>query len=136
MRYINTGRVIAAQLTTPAENPLLTDDSRLTDVWFEGEAVRKQLFKKVPKAEQEAFAADLLQRGFIQSGNLLIKPSAVLFAEMENELLGGIVTIGYQDNGKPVELKVSSKVFAELCERLERADKERPIAGFLGPAGA
>jgi streptomycin 6-kinase len=114
MRYINTGRVIAAQLTTPAENPLVTDNSRMIDVWFDGAAVRKQLFKKVTKAEQEAFSADLLQRGFVQSGNLLLNPSSVLFAEMEHELLGGIVTIGYQDNGKPVELKVSTKAFGEL----------------------
>ncbi len=114
MRYINTGRVIAAQLTTPAENPLVSDNSRMIDVWFDGAAVRKQLFKKVTKAEQEAFTADLLQRGFVQSGNLLLNPSSVLFAEMEHELLGGIVTIGYQDNGKPVELKVSTKAFGEL----------------------
>ncbi len=118
MRYINTGRVIAAQLTTPAENPLVTDSSRLIDVWFEGAAVRKQLFKKVTRAEQDAFVADLLKRGFVRSGNLLMDPAAVLFAEMEHELLGGIVTIGYQDNGKPVELKVSGKAFAELCARL------------------
>ncbi len=118
MRYINTGRVIAAQLTTPAENPLVTDDSRLVDVWFEGAAVRKQLFKKVTKGEQEAFAQGLLARGFIQSGNLLVNPDAVLFAEMEHELVGGLVTIGFQDNGRPVELKVNAKIFAELCERL------------------
>lgn len=121
MRYINTGRVIAAQLTTPAENPLVTDSSRLIDVWFDGAAVRKQLFKKVTREEQEAFAADLLARGFVRSGNLLLNPAAVLFAEMEHELLGGIVTIGYQDNGKPVELKVSSAAFAELSAALAGA---------------
>ena len=114
MRFINTGRVIAAQLTTPEENPLLTDDSRLMDVWFAGEAVRKQLFKKVTRAEQERFTADLAERGFIRSGNLLIDPGAVLFAEMENQIVGGIVTIGWQDNGKPVELKVNGKSFEEL----------------------
>jgi hypothetical protein len=118
MRYINTGRVIAAQLTTPAENPLLTDNSRLIDVWFAGSVVRKQLFKKVAKAEQEAFAADLTKRGFIRSGNLLLDPRAVFFAEMENQFLGGIVTIGFQENGKPVELKVSGKAFGELCALL------------------
>lgn len=118
MRYINTGRVIAAQLTTPAENPLLTDDSRLIDVWFAGGVVRKQLFKKVAKIEQEAFAAALMKRGFVRSGNLLIDPRAVFFAEMENQLLGGIVTIGFQENGKPVELKVSGKAFEELCALL------------------
>ena len=118
MRYINTGRVIAAQLTTPAENPLLTDASRLVDVWFGGEAVRKQLFKKVSKAEQEALSETLAARGFIRSGNLLIDPGAVLFAEMEHEIVGGIVTIGFGDNGKPVELKVSGKAFTELCARL------------------
>jgi hypothetical protein len=118
MRYINSGRVIAAQLTTPAENPLLTDASRLMDVWFGGEAVRKQLFKKVSKDEQEAFTETLLARGFIRSGNILVDPSAVLFAEMEHEIVGGLVTIGFQDNGKPVELKVGGKAFAELCDRL------------------
>ncbi len=118
MRYINTGRVVAAQLTTPAENPLLTDGSRLIDVWFGGEAVRKQLFKKVTKAEQEAFAESLLARGFIRSGTLLLDPAAVLFAEMEHEIVGGVVTIGFQDNGKPVELKVNGKAFAELCAKL------------------
>jgi hypothetical protein len=118
MRYINPGRVVAAQLTTPAENPLVTDNSRLMDVWFGGAAVRKQLFKKVTRAEQEEFTTELLKRGFIQSGNLLLDPGAIYFAEMEHELLGGIVTIGYQENGKPVELKVSSNAFAELQERL------------------
>ena len=114
MRYINTGRVVAAQLTTPAENPLVTDSSRMIDVWFDGAAVRKQLFKKMTKQEQEDFAVDLMNRGFIRSGNLLLNPSAVLFAEMEHEIVGGIVTIGYQDNGKPVELKVNSSAFIEL----------------------
>lgn len=118
MRYINTGRVIAAQLTTPAENPLVTDNSRLMDVWFDGSAVRKQLFKKVTREEQDAFLAELVKRGFVQSGNLLIDPGCVLFAEMEHEMLGGIITIGFQDNGKPVELKVSGKAFAELRQRL------------------
>ena len=118
MRYINRGRVIAAQLTTPADNPLVTDSSRLIDVWFSGAAVRKQLFKKVTRAEQEAFSADLLKRGFIQSGNLLLDPAAVFFAEMEHELVGGLVTVGYQDNGKPVEMKVSGKAFGELVGML------------------
>ena len=123
MRYINTGRVIAAQITTPAENPLVTDSSRLIDVWFDGAAVRKQLFKKVTRTEQENFVADLRGRGFIQSGNLLLKPAAVLFAEMEHEIVGGIVTIGFQDNGKPVELKVSGKAFAELNIRLTESSR-------------
>ncbi len=118
MRYINAEQVIAAQLVTPADNPLISDDSRMMDVWFAGEAVRKQLFKKVTKADQESFTASLLRRGFIQSGNLLVDPAAVLFAEMENQFLGGVVTIGFQDNGKPVELKVSGKVFVALCSRL------------------
>lgn len=118
MRYINTDRIIAAQLTTPAENPLVSDDTRLIDAWFDGAAVRKQLFKKVKKAEQEAIGADLERKGFIRSGNLLINPKAVLFAEMEHEMVGGLVTIGYQDNGKPVELKVDGKAFRELCEKL------------------
>lgn len=118
MRFINTARIIAAQLTTPAENPLVTDDSRLVDVWFGGPVVRKQLFKKVKKIEQEAMAADLLGRGFIQSANLFIDPTSVLFAEMEHELVGGIVTIGYQDNGRPVELKVNGTSFHELCAKL------------------
>ena len=123
MRYINVGRVIAAQLTTPADNPLVTDNSRMIDVWFSGAAVRKQLFKKVTRDEQESFTADLVKRGFVRSGNLLMEPAAVLFAEMEHELVGGIVTIGYQDNGKPVELRVSGKAFAELRERLSDASR-------------
>ena len=114
MRYINSGRIVAAQLTTPAENPLVTDSSRMIDVWFDGAAVRKQLFKKMTRLEQEDFAADLMNRGFIRSGNLLLNPAAVLFAEMEHELVGGLVTIGYQDNGRPVELKVNSSAFIEL----------------------
>ena len=118
MRYINIARVAAAQLTTPAENPLVTDSSRMVDVWFAGPVVRKQLFKKVTREEQDRIAAQLVARGCIRTGNLLIDPSAVLFAEMENQLLGGLVTIGYQENGKPVELKVGSGVFAELCASL------------------
>ena len=118
MRYINTDRIIVAQLTTPAENPLLTDDSILIDIWFEGPVVRKQLFKKVTKAEQEAFKAGLAKRGFIQSGNLFLDPRAVLFAEMENRILGGIFTIGWQENDKPVELKVNEKAFDELYSLL------------------
>lgn len=118
MRYINAARVAAAQLTTPAENPLVTDSSRLVDVWFAGPVVHKQMFRKVTREEQDTFLAQLTERGFIRSGNLLIDPAAVLFAEMENQLLGGIITIGYQENGKPVELKVSSDGFAQLCGRL------------------
>jgi hypothetical protein len=121
MRYINTGRVIAAQLTTPAENPLLTDDSRLIDVWFGGPVVRKQLFKKVTKVEQGEFVAALEKRGFIRSGNLLLDPAAVFYAEMEHEIVGGLVTIGFQENGKPVELKVNGKAFGELCGALTGA---------------
>ena len=48
-----------------------------------------------------------------QSGNLFLDPRAVLFAEMENRILGGIITIGWQENGKPVELKVNEKAFDE-----------------------
>ena len=118
MRFINMNRVLAAQLTTPAENPLVTDTSRMIDVWFDGASVRKQLFKKMTREEQDAFADGLRARGFVQSGNLLLNPDGVLFAEMENQLLGGIVTIGYQDNGKPVELKVGGKMFEELCGQL------------------
>jgi hypothetical protein len=117
-RFINVNLVIAAQLTTPADNPLVTDNSRMMDIWFGGAAVRKQLFRKVSKAEQEFMVETLKDRGFIQSGNLLIDPATVLFAEMENQFLGGIVTIGYQDNGKPVELKLGGKAFNELCSRL------------------
>ena len=118
MRYINTGRVIVAQFTTPAENPLLTEDSILIDVWFEGPLVRKQLFKKVTKVEQEVFRAEFTTRGFIHSGNLFLDPRAVLFAEMENQILGGIITIGWQENGKPLELKVNAKAFDELYSLL------------------
>lgn len=119
MRYINAGRVIVAQFTTPAENPLLTEDSILIDVWFDGPVVRKQLFKKVTKAEQEAFRAEFTKRGFIHSGNLFLDPRAVLFAEMENQILGGIITIGWQENGKPLELKVNVKPFEELYSLLK-----------------
>ena len=118
MRYINAGRIIAAQLTTRAENPLLTEESSLIDVWFEGTVVRKQLFKKVTKAEQEAFVAAITKRGFVRSGNLFVDPRGVLFAEMENQVLGGIITIGWQDNGKPAEIKVNSKGFEELYQLL------------------
>lgn len=118
MRYINTDKILAAQLITPAENPLVGDDTRLIDVWFDGSAVRKQQFKKVHKTEQDAIALDLENKGFLRSGNLLINPRAVLFAEMEHEIVGGLVTIGYQDNGNPVELKVDSQAFKDLCERL------------------
>ncbi len=118
LRYINTDLVIAVQLVTPADNPLLTDESRMMDVWFGGTFVRKQLFKKVGKAEQEILAETLRSRGFIQSGSLLVNPSTVLFAEMENQFLGGLITIGFQENGKPVELKLSGKAFNDLCGRL------------------
>lgn len=118
MRYINTDKILAAQLTTPAENPLVGDDTRLIGVWFDGSSVRHQLFKKVKKGEQEAMAQELESKGFIRSGNLLLNPRAVLFAEMEHEIIGGLVTIGYQDNGKPVELKVDSGAFRHLCEQL------------------
>ena len=120
MRYINTDKILAAQLTTPAENPLVGDDTRLIDVWFDGSSVRKQLFKMVKKTEQEAMARELESRGFIRSGNLLFNPRAVLFAEMEHEIVGGLVTIGYQDNGRPVELKLESAAFKDLCEQLEK----------------
>lgn len=121
MRFINLERVIAMQLTTPADNPLVTDESRLIDVWFDGSMVRKQMFKKVKKAEQEALVADLLRRGFIRSGNLLLSPRAILFAEMENSLLGGVVTIGFGEHGKPVEFKIPSQGFAELAAALGEA---------------
>ncbi|MBU5614710.1 hypothetical protein [Geomonas azotofigens] len=120
MRYINIDKILAAQLTTPAENPLVGDETRMIDVWFDGAAVRKQLFKKVHKTEQEAMAQELENKGFIRSGNLLINPRAILFAEMEHEIVGGLVTIGYQDNGKPVELKVDTTAFKDLCERLAK----------------
>jgi len=117
-RFINVNLVIAAQMTTPAENPLVSDTSRMMDVWFGGSSVKKQLFRKVTKGEQEFMIETLKDRGFIQSGNLLLNPATVLFAEMENQFLGGIVTIGFQDNGKPVELKLGGKAFNELCSRL------------------
>jgi len=117
-RFINVNLVIAVQLTTPADNPLVTDDNRMMDVWFGGASVRKQLFKKVSKNEQEFMVETLRNRGFIQSGNLMLEPATVLFAEMENQFLGGIVTIGYQDNGNPVELKLGGKAFNELCGKL------------------
>jgi len=117
-RFINVNLVIAAQMTTPAENPLVSDTSRMMDVWFGGSSVKKQLFRKVTKGEQEFMIETLKDRGFIQSGNLLLNPAAVLYAEMENQFLGGIVTIGFQDNGKPVELKLGGKAFNELCSRL------------------
>ena len=118
MRYLNTGRILAAHLTTPADNPLVTDSSRMIDVWFDCSPVRKELFKKISRTDQETFTAALQQKGFIQSGSLLINPAAVLFAEMEHEIVGGLVTIGYQDNGKPVQLKVSGKAFTELLAKL------------------
>jgi hypothetical protein len=117
-RFINTQLVVAAQMTTPAENPLVTDNNRLMDIWFGGGVVRKQMFKKVTRDEQEAFLAKLLERGFVRSGNLLIDPGAILFAEMENQLLGGLVTLGYGENGKPVELKISAQAFADLSRQL------------------
>jgi len=117
-RYINADRIIALQITTPADNPLVTDDSRLMDIWFSGTFIRHQLFRNVRKGEQEFLVETLRDRGFIQSGNLLLDPAAVLYAEMENQFLGGIVTIGFQDSGKPVELKLGGKAFNELCGRL------------------
>lgn len=117
-RYINPEKIVALQITTPAENPLVTDDSRLMDIWFSGTFIRHQLFKKVKKSEQEFLAELLRNRGFIQSGNLLIDPAAVVYAEMENQFLGGIITMGFQDSGKPVELKLGGKAFNELCSRL------------------
>ena len=118
MRYINAGRIIAAQLTTPEENPLLTEESCLLDIWLEGPVVRKQLFKKVTKAEQEAFVAEVTKRGFLRSGNLFVDPRGILFAEMESQILGGTITIGLQENGKPCELKVNSKAFEEIYANL------------------
>jgi hypothetical protein len=120
-RYVNLAQVVAAQLTTPADNPFVTDESRMMDVWFCGPPVRKQLFKKMKKNEQETLIADLLGRGFLSSGNLLLNPRAILFAEMENELLGGVVTVGYQENNKPLEFKIAGKAFGELLGNL--ADK-------------
>jgi hypothetical protein len=117
MRYVNAERVVAAQLTTPAENPLVTDDTRLMDIWFSGSQIRKQMFRKVKKAEQEALAARLEERGFLRSGNLLFDPREVLFAEMESELVGGLITLGFGEGGKPVELKVDAQAMAELKKR-------------------
>ena len=121
MRYINPDRVIAVKLTTPEDNPLVTDNSRLMDVWFGGAAVRHEMFRKVKKDEQDFLVAELLGRGFIQSGKIYLDPRAVVFAEMEHEMVGGTVTIGHQDNGKPVEMKVSGKAFGELMARLNGA---------------
>lgn len=117
-RFINLNLVIAAQMTTPADNPLVTDNSRMMDIWFGGSAVRKQMFKKVTKEEQEFITETLKNRGFIQSGNLLVDPTFVMYAEMENQFLGGIITIGFGENNKPVELKLGGKAFNELCARL------------------
>ncbi len=114
MRYVNAERVIAAQFTTPAENPLVTDDTRLMDIWFSGPHVRKHMFRKVKKAEQEALALRLEERGFLRCGNLLFDPGEVWFAEMESELLGGLITIGFGETGKPVELKVDAETMAAL----------------------
>lgn len=121
-RFINIDLVVAAQMTTPEDNPLVTDNSRMMDVWFGGAVVRKQLFKKVAKAEQEAFVAALVARGFVQSGNLLINPQAILFAEMEHQMVGGLITIGFGDNNRPVELKIKGQAFTELAEKLARKD--------------
>ena len=118
MRYINIGRIIGAQLTTPAENPLLTEESNIIDVWLEGPVVRKQMFKKVTKAEMEEFVEAVTTRGFVRSGSLFLDPRKVLFAEMENSIVGGAVTIGWQENGKPIEIKVNGKAFEELCKLL------------------
>lgn len=120
-RHINLDRVVAVQLTTPADNPFVTDTSRMLDVWFGGAAVRKVLFKKMSKEEQETLVARLLERGFVRVGNLLLDPRTVLFAEMENELLGGVVTVGYQENNKPLEFKVPGKAFGELLAKLQGA---------------
>jgi hypothetical protein len=117
-RYINIDKVVAVQFTTPAENPLVTDDMRLIDVWFGGNVVRKQMFKKVKKSEQERLEAELTRRGFARTGNLLVDPRSVVYAEMEHEIVGGLVTLGWQENGKPVELKVSGKAFLELSGKL------------------
>ena len=121
MRYINPAKVSAVKLTTPEDNPLVTDNSRLMDVWFGGAAVRHEMFRKVKKDEQEFLVAELLRRGFVQSGKLYLDPRAVLFAEMEHEMVGGTVTIGYQENGKPVEMKVNGKAFGELVALLTGA---------------
>ncbi|RII29730.1 MAG: hypothetical protein CXR30_10450 [Geobacter sp.] len=121
-RFINIDLVVAAQMTTPEDNPLVTDNSRMMDVWFGGAVIRKQLFKKVAKTEQEAFVASLVARGFVQSGNLLINPQAILFAEMEHQMVGGLITIGFGDNNRPVELKIKGQAFTELAEKLAHKD--------------
>ncbi len=122
MRYINPDRVVAVKLVTPEDNPLVTDNSRLMDVWFDaGATVRHEMFKRVRKDEQEELALQLFERGFVQSGRLYLDPKAVLFAEMEHELVGGIVTIGYQENDTPVELKVSATAFEALVVQLNCA---------------
>lgn len=121
-RFINIDLVVAAQMTTPEDNPLVTDNSRMMDVWFGGAVIRKQLFKKVAKTEQEAFVASLVARGFVQSGNLLINPQAILFAEMEHQMVGGLITIGFGDNNRPVELKIKGQAFSELAEKLAHKD--------------
>ena len=117
-RYINASRVCAAQLITPAENPLLTEENRLVDVWFDGPVIHKQMFKKVSRTEQEALRDRLRQQGFVESGNLLVNPAALLYAEMESELVGGVITIGYGDNNKPMELRVSAKSFRDICDKV------------------
>lgn len=117
-RFINIDRVVAVQMTTPEDNPLVTDTSRMMDVWFDTGAIRKQMFKKVAKNEQEALITKLADRGFLQSGNLYIDPKAILFAEMEHQLVGGSITIGFGDNDKPVELKIKGQAFAEFAARL------------------
>jgi hypothetical protein len=57
-------------------------------------------------------------RGVNHSGTLFLDPRAVLFAEMENSIVGGAVTIGWQENGDPLEIKVDSSTFEELCKLL------------------
>lgn len=121
-RFINIDRVAAVRMTTPEENPLVTDSSRMMDVWFDGPVIRKQLFRKVSKSEQEALVTTLLGRGFVRSDSLLLNPDSVLFAEMEHRLVGGIVTIGYGENGKPVEIKVGGDAFDALAATLRRRD--------------
>lgn len=123
-RFINTDLVVAVQMTTPEDNPLVTDNSRMMDVWFGGAVVRKQLFKKVARTEQETLIQRLRTRGFVQSGNLYLDPKAVLFAEMEHQLVGGVVTIGFGDNNRPVELKVKGPAFSELAAKLTEKQVE------------
>lgn len=117
-RFINLDRVVAVQMVTPEDNPLVTDASRMMDVWFDTGVIRKQLFKKVSKSEQDGLVATLLGKGFVRSGTLLVNPAGVLFAEMEHQLVGGMVTIGFGENGKPVELKVKGSAFGELAAAL------------------